>query len=150
MKIPELITYVGKFFGPDKIVKITKLKGKTSLGDDAYRIDFENEGDYDTVTEKSLKDFTCEEFVDASAFIQMRVELMAPAFQRLFLGFGIRRNEIELFTKFLSMNLNNSFDTSLDYLWTGNRKTFIPGMDVLHERNIIEADLILLKKLNDS
>jgi len=109
--------YIGKYVGPNKIIKASKAKRKTYLGNEVIEVEFEN-GDKKEYPRKILDETTTKEKTDLSELREKRVKSVTSEVIGICAEAELTRPEIEyaLGAK-LNLSLNYSMKVARNILW---------------------------------
>lgn len=138
------------YWGPNKILGVSKSDKKTPGGEEIVVLHLDDK--YSQTLEvpaKSFKEFSTDKLVDASNFREKRNEKMAQEIVALIMEYDIKSSDIISLLNHVGTKLQNGFERASNWLWTGDDKTWIPGMSFMDNRTILEADNILKQVPND-
>jgi hypothetical protein len=131
-----------KFIGPRKIELIAETEFKTHGGKDVVKVMYD--GGFSEIMPKSECEFLQED--KATDYNQLRKKKMGRILEEVLTVIAehdLKAADIEALKAGIENELYNSFNRATHFLWTKDDKSFIPGNNVVLERSLLEADLVL-------
>jgi len=108
--------YTNKFFGSHKIVSCENSAKITKKGIPILKVEFEN-SDIWFIPEEELNDFTTDEMVDDSSFLEKRSKKLVLPFLEILLESGIQIEWIGSVLNEVQRSINIGLDMATDKLW---------------------------------
>jgi hypothetical protein len=133
-----------RFVGPRKVMALVSDVAKTSLGNDIIAIMYEG-GAKEIMTLKAFEALVTPEATDFTDVSKRRINLLVIEFLKIIAELDLKSGEVETLCRGLSNELMNSMNRASNFLWTGNDEQFVPGYDIMMDRSLLEADLIIKK-----
>ena len=134
---------VGRFVGPRKVVAVAiDAEVKTPGGKEVVNIMYE--GGFSERMPKSTFEVAVAEV--PSDYNALRIRKFAPLLKdviAVIVEHDIKAEEIEHLKQGIESELFNSFNRATHYLWTKDDKSFTPGANVVLERSLLEADVVI-------
>jgi len=137
-----------KFIGPRRVDVVVELENKTHAGNDVVKVVYD--GGFSEVMPKSEYEFLIEE--KATDYTQLRKKKLGRIMKEileLVAEHDLKAQDIEALKSGLENELYNSFNRATNYLWTKDDKLFTPGTNVVLERSLLEAELVLKEIKNN-
>ncbi len=134
---------VGRFVGPRKVVVAVVEKDiKTNGGNDVVNVTFEGgytqmmpKSSFETVVSEAPTDYNV---LQGAKLAPLTLEILEVIAEH-----DLTAGDIEALKQSIERELYNSFNRATHYLWTKDDKSFIPGNNVVMERSLLEADVII-------
>ena len=131
-----------KFYGPKKVMTITKLDWKTPGGVDMLRVLFDD-GQEETLSQKSLDTFLKDETTDFNKLAELKYGVISKEFIDVMLEYNLTFSEIKGVFEFSKQKIFQSFDRAANFLWFKSDKDWVPGSSSTDYFDLSTADNIL-------
>lgn len=133
-----------KYIGPNKIVGATELDWKTPGGDEVVKIMFENSDLTPAIFPKKVFERLVQDVpMDYTSFREFRYRHFLETLSACFLEENVTFGDIPYLLKELSNKLSAGVDRGTSFLWFGEDKRWIPGMEVLGDVTFLEIEKVL-------
>lgn len=140
------------FIGPNQIFGIVQEEQRTPGGKEIVKVVYEGgKLSPETMPLATFEILVSEAPHDYNWLREKRYKKLLEEMTALCLETDVRYSDIKhLATKFAE-KLDSAFERATNYLWTSDDKQWIPGINSLSDRTILEADKILKQiKPNDA
>lgn len=139
-----------KFIGPFKVVGITETDIKTPLGSEVVKVLYEN-APPEIMPKKAYDLLLTTTPVESSPTQEKRFDVMIPKIIEQMAEYDVKMIEVGLLLMKVQGAIKSHFGRASSYLWTGDDRNFIEGMEYQNFRTLIETDHILktINKDND-
>ena len=143
---PVADEYVGKFYGPEKIIGIEVVDKKTPLGAMIFSLTLEKEvrdtkyTHKELTTEQSLAmNVSDDGSIDYTKMSENLMNELVTKTIELMQEYNISYSQVDLFCKGLAQVLDMYYDRSVSYLFTGDGDQFIPGWQPKTDVSLLDA-----------
>ncbi len=134
-------SFVGKFFGPNKIASVESTEHLTPSGTPIFKVTYD--GGQTEMIPRTMFEVASNEASDYTAVFLKKFEKFAPAVLTLFTDYGLAEFEVEHAIAQLKHSVNQSLNRAVSYLWYKNDGQFVEGYDPKRAFTLVEADIIL-------
>lgn len=132
-----------KFYGKGKVIGIEKVEGLTTpSGGEVVRIMFEN-GSKKIIGKMAYDKFSSDKQVDPNNHQAIKFSPVISLIIDLMTEYDIENYEVESLFKFIKDEIADRFDRASNYLWTGDDRDFIPGMDFRTFKTLLDVEKII-------
>lgn len=134
---------VDRFIGPRKVEAATVREDiKTPGGNEVVEVFYA--GGYKEILPKVTFEATVlDRPTDYTALAELRANVLIKALLPVVAEHDLTAGEIDNIKNGLARELFNSFNRATHFLWTKDDTTFTPGFNVVLDRSLLEADLII-------
>lgn len=133
-----------QFIGPRKVESVIVLETKTPKGEAMIEVTYAGEFK-ETMSQKLFDASTTSEASDYTNLRDKRVRIISPEIVAILQEYDIRVCDVDSILRMAATEVDNRFNRAVGFLWTGDDSTFVPGMNPIVERSILEAEAILAK-----
>lgn len=133
----------GQFIGPRKVIGVSIEEGITTNGGGPIVKVLYDGGHSDLMPSKSFQVLVSEEPRDWTQLSQVRLADLTRKILMVLAEHDIKAGEIQNLVNGLANELHNSFNRATNFLWTKDDGMFTPGYNVILDRSLLEADLII-------
>ena len=131
-----------RFIGPRKVEMAIATDYKTHAGNDVVEIRYA--GGYRELMPKSEFEFLLtDKPTDWNDLRKRKLGRITKGLLAVLAEHDVKAQDIEAIKQSLETELYNSFNRVTHYLWTKDDKSFIPGNNVVMERSLLEADIVI-------
>ena len=131
-----------RYVGPNKVVDVKEEAITTPSGGKVLRVVFES-GKWQLMSEKSYNILLKDSPIDSSSLRDITTNIMMDEIVKIMLEYDIRATDVEHLLQKVTGKIIDCFNRANNYLWTGDDKFFVPGVEPLQFRTLLEADKIL-------
>lgn len=133
-----------RYLGPNKIGSVVVLDEKTIGGNDIVQVNYEApELDSERYTKAVFEQMVTNEPKDYNWLREHRYKKLILDLTTIALENDIRYADIKYVATELANKMDAAFERATNFLWTRNDKAWIPGINSLSDRTLMEADKIL-------
>lgn len=134
--------YVGRFYGPNKIVDITPHEYKLPSGDMVFELSYDS-GLKRRTTEKALALFVTGEISDLTSVRQKQFDLLVPVVSRMMVEHDLMLDDVVPFCKELGSNLDMNIRRADSFLWTHDDREYAPGAAGYGNATLLNASMVI-------
>lgn len=137
----------GQFIGPRKVAMAVSTDHKTSGGNEVVEIHYEG-GFKEMMPKNAFELMVTDKPSDWNALRDRKFKVILKELLTVVAEHDFKASDIEALNNAFANELFNGFNRATHYLWTKDDKSFIPGNNVVLERSLLEADMII-KSIED-
>ena len=108
--------YIGLYIGPNKIIKITKSKRLTYLGNDIYQIEYEN-GITEERPKEIIEKITSKDKYDLTELRDKIGRVVVEKFLTILLESEVKIEDIEFILHLTAQSMNTNLEQANEFLW---------------------------------
>lgn len=131
------------FVGSEKVAMVADTEIKTPMGSDIVEITFEN-GRKEIMPKKAYELVVTDIASDASIAHRTKMNALVPALKMVICEYDLKVGEIQSLLQALANGIDDNFSRATNYLWTSDDTQYVPGMNPLSPRSILEAHRIII------
>jgi len=131
-----------QYIGPDKVIGLVKIEDyKTPSGGEVIKVLFEGK-ESQIMTLKAFESFVSQKPVKDTDFRLAKFEIMSTEVMNILLEYDIKQVDLTTFFQFNAERVLDSFERATNMAWTAADSIYTPGIDVMNNRTIVEADIL--------
>lgn len=130
------------FVGAEKVVVVADIAQKTPSGSDMVEVTYES-GRKEILTKKFYELVVTEVASDATIVHRTKMNALMPAVKLVICEYDLKVGEIQSFLQVLANGIDDNFSRATNYLWTGDDQGYVPGMNPMNPRSLLEADGVI-------
>lgn len=131
-----------QYIGPFKVIGITEDVAKTPAGKGVVKVIYEDRP-AEIMTKKGFDLLVKNEPVDLGTVQKEKFDILIPEIISVMAEYDIRMFELSALLTRVNETIESHFERAASFLWTGDDRNWIPGMNFLNNRTLIESDKIL-------
>lgn len=132
-----------QFVGPRKVFTVSISETlKTNGGNDVVEINYEG-GFREIMSKKTFEIIVSDKPCDLTQLREKRIAPLIAQLMDVVAENDIKAADIETVKTRFEGELYNSFNRATHYLWTKDDASFAPGFNVVSDRSILEAHLVV-------
>lgn len=134
------------FIGPFKVLAVEILERKTPKGADIVKVSFDTDAQPPlTMPKATFEVMVTDVPKDFNYLRDVRYKKLLETLTAECLEVDVVYSDIAYLGKALVNKMEDAYERTANYLWTGDDKTWIPGVDYRSDRTLLECDEILKK-----
>jgi len=131
-----------KFIGPKKVVSLVKENIKTNGGNEIVTVLY-NGGGKEIMPLNAYNILATEKATDYTELRNRKINDLVLKTLSILAEHDIKSGEVDYFNLMLGNEILNSFNRATNFLWSKDDKSFVPGVNVLLDKSLLEADIII-------
>lgn len=132
----------GRFIGPRKVELAIATEYKTHAGADVIQVVYAG-GHKELMPRLAFEYLVTEKPTDWNQLRKVKMGVLTKELLAVIAEHDLKAEDIEALKQSIESELYNSFNRATHYLWTKDDKSFIPGNNVVLERSLLEADIVI-------
>lgn len=132
----------GRFIGPRKVELAIATEYKTHAGADVIEVVYAG-GHKELMPRLAFEYLVTEQPTDWNQLRKTKMGVLTKELLAVIAEHDLKAADIETLKQSLENELYNSFNRATHFLWTKDDKSFIPGNNVVMDRSLLEADIII-------
>lgn len=137
-----------QYIGPNKVVGLVKEEFITPAGNEVVMVQYQGEHPPELMSKKSFDLLVTPAPSDYTDLRARKFEKMLPDIITVLTEFDLKFDEIKPLFEHIAESLQNAFDKANNWLWTHDDRQWVPGMNSLNQRTLLEAEKVL-SSMND-
>ena len=139
-----------QYIGVNKIIGVTVLEDvKTPGGAEMVKVFYENNSFSEIMPKKSFEILVSDAIEDTTISTDKKIKAMTFEILQIVGEYDINVNEINILIREIGNQIALNIDRAMNYLWTKDDSTFIPGINPAGKNTLLEAKTILNSIIND-
>lgn len=137
-----------QYLGPFKVMGIVKQKVKTPLGGEVVEVLYENRPS-EIMPTKAVDMFSTSEPTDFTSLQKKRFDYLIPKLIEQMSEVDVRMFELSSLVAKVHETVTDHFERASNYLWTGDDRNWVVGINYMNNRTIMETHKVLLEMDSD-
>lgn len=144
--MPTETTEEKLFVGPNEVDRIELVDQKTPAGKDVAKVFYKGEGDRHEIMPLAIFNILkTNEPKDYNWLREKKHGQLLKDLAALCLEADVKHSDLAHVSKSLCNNLEDAFERAASFLWTGDDKAWISGIDHRFHLTLLQADAVLNK-----
>lgn len=135
-------TASGTFIGAEKVMSVTNVSQTTPSGSPMVEVTYES-GRKEIFTKMFYELIVTPVASDATIVHRAKMNALVPAIKSVICEYDLKVGEIQSLLQALANGIDDNFSRATNYLWTGDDLGYVPGMNPLSPRSLLEADAVI-------
>jgi len=136
---------MAQFIGAKEVLGVTTEDFKTPNGGEVVKVVYKS-GQTSVMPRRTFDLFVSSNpNQDENALFAKKRDALVPLIIQLLLEYDVRLTEMSLLLRAVGDSLVESVNRATSYLWTGTDSAYIPGVDSMDQRTILEAHRQILQ-----
>ncbi len=131
-----------KFFGPRKVISVSKEDYKTPSGIEVLKVMFAD-GEYEIITQKGYDAFSTDHSIDYTALAKLKNEVMSRELIAVLLDYNFTNMELSMIIVALKEKIDAVFDRAINFLFFKDDKTWVAGSNSNGYFDLVTANKII-------
>lgn len=131
-----------QFIGPKKVVGLVKENIKTNGGNEIVTVLYEG-GNKEIMSLKAFDILVTEKAIDYTELRKKKINDLTLKILAIIAEYDLKAGEIDELNRAIGMELFNGFNRATHFLWSKDDKSFVPGTNVILDKSLLEADIVI-------
>jgi hypothetical protein len=128
--------------GGEKVVIVADTDLKTPMGSDIVEITFAS-GRKEKMPKKTYELVVTDVPSDPTIVHRTKMNSLIPAIKAVICEYDLKVGEIQSMLQQLANGIDDNFSRATNWLWTKDDEGYVPGMNPLSPRTLLEADAVI-------
>lgn len=139
-----------QFIGPRRVLGLVKTDHKTHAGAEVVEVAYEGEAN-ELLSLKAFESLVTDKPTDWTNLRNRKIAFLTLKVLETLAEYDLKAEEVPALKTSVENELYNNLNRAVHYLWTKDKREFIPGIDLQDDRrSLLEADIIIKGIKNES
>lgn len=130
------------FIGSEQVAMVADTDRKTPMGSDIVEVTFTS-GKKKFFTKKTYELVVTDIASDATIAHKVKFAALLPAVKMIICEYDLEVGEVQSFMQSLGAGIDDNFNRATNWAWTQDDSNYIPGMNPLYTRSLLDADAMI-------